>query len=54
MSRAQPKSNVCVRKPEAQKRMKAAMKRGFQGREAEMILPHMLDDLASWSNAELG
>jgi len=35
-----------VRKPEAQNRIKAAMKRGFQAREAEMILPRMLDDLA--------
>jgi hypothetical protein len=37
----------CVRKPEAQNRIKAAMKRGFQTREAEMLLPRMLDDLAS-------
>ena len=37
----------CVRKPEAQNRIKAAMKRGFQTREAEMALPRMLDDLAS-------
>jgi enoyl-CoA hydratase/carnithine racemase len=37
----------CVRKPEAQNRIKAAMKRGFQTREAEMVLPRMLDDLAS-------
>jgi len=35
----------CVRKPEAQNRIKAAMKRGFQTREAEMALPRMLDDL---------
>jgi hypothetical protein len=32
----------CVRKPEAQNRIKAAMKRGFQTREAEMALPRML------------
>ena len=57
MSRAQPKSYVCMRKPEAQNRIKAAMKPGFQAREAEMILPRMLDDLASleqrgtWVNA---
>jgi enoyl-CoA hydratase/carnithine racemase len=37
----------CVRKPEAQNRIKAAMKRGFQTREAEMVLPRMLGDLAS-------
>jgi enoyl-CoA hydratase/carnithine racemase len=36
----------CVRKPEAQNRIKAAMKRGFQTREAEMALPRMLGDLA--------
>ena len=30
-----------------QNRIKAAMKRGFQTREAEMVLPRMLDDLAS-------
>jgi hypothetical protein len=35
-----------VRKPEAQNRIKAALKRGFQTREAEMALPGMLDDLA--------
>jgi len=35
----------CVRKPEAQNRIKAAMKRGFQTREAEMDLPRMLLDL---------
>jgi enoyl-CoA hydratase/carnithine racemase len=35
----------CVRKPEAQNRIKAAMKRGFQTREAEMDLPNMLVDL---------
>ena len=46
----------CVRKPEAQNRIKAAMKRGFQTREAEMALPGMLDDLARQflnRNAEL-
>jgi hypothetical protein len=37
----------CVRKPEALNRIKTAMKRGFQTREAEMALPRMLDDLAS-------
>jgi enoyl-CoA hydratase/carnithine racemase len=36
----------CVRKPEAQNRIKAAMKRGFQTREAEMALPRMLDELS--------
>jgi enoyl-CoA hydratase/carnithine racemase len=36
----------CVRKPEAQNRIKAAMKQGFQTREAEMDLPHMLVALA--------
>jgi enoyl-CoA hydratase/carnithine racemase len=36
----------CVRKPETQNRIKAAMKRGFQTREAEMTLPRMLGDLA--------
>ena len=35
-----------ARKPEAQNRIKAAMKRGFQTREAEMALPRMLDNLA--------
>jgi hypothetical protein len=35
----------CVRKPEAQNRIKTAMKRGFQTRGAEMALPRMLDDL---------
>jgi hypothetical protein len=35
----------CVRDPEAQDRIKAAIKRGFQSREAEMALPHMLSDL---------
>jgi len=34
-----------VRKPEAQNRIKGAMKRGFQTREAEMDLPNMLVDL---------
>jgi enoyl-CoA hydratase/carnithine racemase len=36
----------CVQKPEAQNRIKAAMKRGFQTREAEMALARMLGDLA--------
>jgi enoyl-CoA hydratase/carnithine racemase len=35
----------CVRDPEAQNRIRAAMKRGFQTREAEMTLPQMLSDL---------
>ena len=35
----------CARKPEAQNRIKGAMKRGFQTREAEMDLPNMLVDL---------
>ena len=35
----------CVRDPEAQNRIKAAMKRGFQTREAEMALPSMLSGL---------
>lgn len=35
----------CVRSPEAQNRIKPAIKRGFQTREAEMALPHMLSDL---------
>ena len=35
-----------VRKPEAQNRIKAAIKRGFQTRDAEMDLARMLDDLA--------
>jgi uncharacterized protein (DUF1501 family) len=45
-----------VRNPEAQNRIKAAMKRGFQTREAEMALARMLGDLAvtSSNNAELG
>ena len=37
----------CVRNPEAHNRIQAAMKRGFQTREAEMDLPRMLDDLAN-------
>ena len=37
-----------VRDPEAQNRIKAAMKRGFQTREAEMTLPHMLSDLGGY------
>jgi len=36
----------CARNPEAQNRIKAAMKRGFQTREAEMALAQMLGDLA--------
>jgi enoyl-CoA hydratase/carnithine racemase len=45
-----------VRNPEAQNRIKAAMKRGFQTREAEMALARMLGDLAvtSSNNSELG
>jgi len=45
-----------VRNPEAQNRIKAAMKRGFQTREAEMVLARMLGDLAvtSSNNSELG
>ena len=35
-----------VRNPEAQSRMKAAMKRGLQTREAEMALARMLGELA--------
>ena len=34
-----------VRTPEAQRRISAAMKRGFQTRDGEMSLPRMLDDL---------
>lgn len=37
----------CVGDPEAQSRIRTAMKRGFQTREAEMNLARMLDDLAS-------
>jgi enoyl-CoA hydratase/carnithine racemase len=40
----------CVRSPEVQNRMKAAMQRGFQTREAEMALPSMLADLAGTFN----
>jgi enoyl-CoA hydratase/carnithine racemase len=39
----------CVREPEAQNRIKAAMKRGFQTREAEMDLPSMLVDLPDYA-----
>jgi enoyl-CoA hydratase/carnithine racemase len=39
----------CVRKPEAQNRIKAAMKRGFQTREAEMDLPATLVDLPDYA-----
>jgi enoyl-CoA hydratase/carnithine racemase len=35
-----------VRNPEAQTRIQAAMKRGFQTRDAEMALARMLGDLA--------
>ena len=35
----------CVRNPEAQDRIKAALKRGFQTRDAEMDLARMLSDL---------
>ena len=35
----------CARNPEAQNRIKAAMKSGFQTREAEMALARMLGDL---------
>ena len=35
-----------VRNPEAQKQIQAAMKRGFQTRDAEMALTRMLGDLA--------
>ena len=34
-----------VRNPEAQSRIQAAMKRGFQTRDAEMALARMLGDL---------
>jgi enoyl-CoA hydratase/carnithine racemase len=36
----------CVRNPQAQNRMQAAIRRGFQTREAELALPRMLDNLA--------
>ena len=39
----------CARKPEAQNRIKAAMKHGFQTREAEMDLPSMLVDLPDYA-----
>ena len=35
-----------VRNPEAQSRIQAAIKRGFQTRDAEMVLGRMLGDLA--------
>ena len=35
-----------ARTPEAQARIQAAMKRGFQTRDAEMALARMLGDLA--------
>ena len=34
-----------MRHPEAQRRIQAAMKRGFQTRDAEMALARMLGDL---------
>ena len=43
-----------VRNPEAQRRIKAAMKRGFQTREAEMALARMLGDLATPFNTNAG
>ena len=36
-----------VRQPEAQSRIRAAMARGFQTRDAELALAQMLGDLAS-------
>ena len=36
----------CVRNPEAQNRIQAALRRGFQTRDAEMALPRIVDDLA--------
>ena len=39
----------CVRKPEAQNRIKGAMKRSFQTREAEMDLPSLLVDLPDYA-----
>ena len=38
----------CVREPESQNRIKAAMKHGFQTREAEMDLPSLLVDLPDY------
>jgi hypothetical protein len=35
-----------VRNPDAQKRIEAAIKRGFQTRDAEMSLGRLLSDLA--------
>ena len=35
-----------IRKPEAQRRLQAALKRGFQTRDGEMDLARMLGDLA--------
>jgi hypothetical protein len=43
-----------VRNPEAQRRIKAAMKRGFQTREPEMALARMLADLAAPFNHDAG
>ena len=39
----------CARKPEAQNRIKGAMKRGFQTREAEMDLPSLLVDFPDYA-----
>jgi hypothetical protein len=39
----------CARNPEAHDRINAAMKRGFQTREAEMALARMLGDLARYA-----
>jgi enoyl-CoA hydratase/carnithine racemase len=39
----------CVREPEAQNRIRVAMKRGFQTREAEMDLPSMLVDFPNYA-----
>jgi len=39
----------CVRNPEAQNRIKVAMKHGFQTREAEMALARMVGELAGYA-----
>ena len=39
----------CVREPESQSRIKAAMKHGFQTREAEMDLPSLLVNLPDYA-----
>ena len=39
----------CVRNPQAQNRIKVAIKHGFQTREAEMDLPSMLVDLPDYA-----